>query len=111
MEKINLTLCVSVDVAMKLLQVLKESQNEEDFIEIPLAPMPEPVKTVEPVKPKVVEPTTATLDDVRHAFVELSQKKGKDIAKQVIAGLGFKRVTEIPPEMFNTALDKVKEAL
>ena len=55
--------------------------------------------------------SNTTLDDIRKAFVELSKSKGKDVAKQVIANLGFKRVTEIPEDMFNTALSKVKEAM
>lgn len=112
MEKINLNLTVSIDLAMKILAIMKENEipeaigNLSEYEEI--AP-----QVKQEVTPKKVEPmqSNTTLDDIRKAFVELSRTKGKDIAKQVIANLGFKRVTEIPEDMFNTALSKVKEAM
>ena len=115
MEKINLNLTVSIDLAMKILAIMKENEipeaigNLSEYEEITpqVEETPQEQKVVE-TEPKKV---TATLDDVRKAFVELSQKKGKDVAKQVIANLGFKRVTEIPEDMFDIALSKVKEAM
>lgn len=112
MEKINLNLTVSIDLAMKILAIMKENEipeatgNLSEYEEI--TPQVEQKAT-----PEKVEPTksTTTLDDIRKAFVELSRTKGKDIAKQVIANLGFKRVTEIPENMFDIALSKVKEAM
>lgn len=112
MEKINLNLTVSIDLAMKILAIMKENEipkaigNLSGYEEI--AP-----QVKQEVTPKKVEPmqSNTTLDDIRKAFVELSKSKGKDVAKQVIANLGFKRVTEIPEDMFNTALSKVKEAM
>lgn len=112
MEKINLNLMVSIDLAMKILAIMKENEipeavgNLSEYEEI--AP-----QVKQEVTPKKVEPmqSNTTLDDIRKAFVELSKSKGKDVAKQVIANLGFKRVTEIPEDMFNTALSKVKEAM
>ncbi len=109
MEKINLNLTVSIDLAMSILNLMKQNEvpeglgNLEDFVPL----------IQEPSKPEVapVESSSVTLDDIRHAFVELAQSKGKDVAKQVIASLGYKRVTEIPQEMFIKALEKVKEAL
>lgn len=115
MEKVNLNLTVSVDLAMKILAVIKENEEpewEEICTDNPLKevkPVPIEMPKVEPIKQS--EAPSVTLDDVRHAFVGLSQSKGKDIAKQVIAGLGFKRVTEIPESMFSVALTKVKEAM
>lgn len=112
MEKINLNLSVSVDVAIKILAVIKENEEpewEEICTDTPskdINPAPVEVPKVEPIRKP--EAPSVTLDDVRHAFVELSQSKGKDMAKQVIAGLGFKRVTEIPEIMFSVALTKVK---
>ena len=112
MEKININLTVSIDLAMKILAIMKENEipeaigNLSEYEEI--TPQVEQEAT-----PKKVEPTKSatTLDDIRKAFVELSKSKGKEIAKQVIANLGFKRVTEIPENMFDIALSKVKEAL
>lgn len=112
MEKINLNLTVSIDLAMKILAIMKENEipeaigNLSEYEEI--AP-----QVKQEVTPKKVEPmqSNTTLDDIRKAFVELSKSKGKDVAKQVIANLGFKRVTEIPEDMFNIALSKVKEAM
>lgn len=104
MEKINLNLSVSIDVAMQILAVLKQSEQSEDCFE----------KIITDTSTQQIEPTftpNVTLDDIRHAFVELAQSKGKDVAKQVIASLGYKRVTEIPQEMFSKALERVKEAL
>ena len=103
MEKINLNLTVSIDLAMKILAIMKENEIPEAIGDL---------SEYEEIAPKVeTEQSNTTLDDIRKAFVELSQTKGKDIAKQVIANLGFKRVTEIPEDMFNTALSKVKEAM
>ena len=112
MEKINLNLTVSIDLAMKILAIMKENEipeaigNLSEYEEI--TPQVEQEAT-----PKKVEPTKSatTLDDIRKAFVELSKSKGKEIAKQVIANLGFKRVTEIPEDMFDIAISKVKEAM
>lgn len=109
MEKINLNLTVSIDLAMSILNLMKQNEvsedlgNLEDFVPL----------IQESSKPEVtpIESSSVTLDDIRHAFVELAQSKGKDVAKQVIASLGYKRVTEIPQEMFIKALEKVKEAL
>lgn len=112
MEKINLNLTVSIDLAMKILAIMKENEIPEAIGDLSeyeeIAPQVE-----QEVAPKKVETeqSNTTLDDIRKAFVELSRTKGKDIAKQVIANLGFKRVTEIPEDMFNTALSKVKEAM
>lgn len=106
MEKINLNLTVSVDLAMSILNLMKQNEVSKDIGNLEdYAPMVQ-----EPSKPPV-EVSGVTLDDIRHAFVELAQSKGKDVAKQVIASLGYKRVTEIPQEMFAKALEKVKEAL
>lgn len=112
MEKININLTVSIDLAMKILAIMKENEipeaigNLSEYEEI--TPQVEQEAT-----PKKVEPTKSatTLDDIRKAFVELSKSKGKEIAKQVIANLGFKRVTEIPEDMFDIAISKVKEAM
>lgn len=112
MEKINLNLTVSIDLAMKILAIMKENEIPEAIGDLSeyeeIAP-----QVKQEVTPKKVEPmqSNTTLDDIRKAFVELSRTKGKDIAKQVIANLGFKRVTEIPEDMFNIALSKVKEAM
>jgi hypothetical protein len=112
MEKINLNLTVSIDLAMKILAIMKENEIPEAIGDLSeyeeIAP-----QVKQEVAPKKVETeqSNTTLDDIRKAFVELSRTKGKDIAKQVIANLGFKRVTEIPEDMFNTALSKVKEAM
>lgn len=112
MEKINLNLTVSIDLAMKILAIMKENEipeaigNLSEYEEI----APQVKQEVAPKKVET-EQSNTTLDDIRKAFVELSRTKGKDIAKQVIANLGFKRVTEIPEDMFNTALSKVKEAM
>lgn len=100
MEKINLNLTVSIDIAMKILAIMKENEQncfEEIITDTPLPEIP-PIHSI-------------TLDDIRHGFVELSKTKGKEVAKQVIANLGFKRVTEIPEDMFDLALSKVKEAM
>lgn len=109
MEKINLNLTVSIDLAMSILNLMKQNEVSEDIGNLEdYAPLVQ-----EPSKPEVapVEVSGVTLDDIRHAFVGLAQSKGKDVAKQVIASLGYKRVTEIPQEMFAKALEKVKEAL
>lgn len=112
MEKINLNLTVSIDTAIKILEIMKNQNEEEEFTEI-LADTTKDFPDISQEIPKEnsQKVVKATLDDVRHAFVELSQTKGKEVAKQVIASLGFKRVTEIPENMFDIALSKVKEAL
>ena len=113
MEKINLNLTVSIDLAMKILAIMKENEIPEAIGNLSEYEEITPQVEKQEVIPEKVEPTksTTTLDDIRKAFVELSRTKGKDIAKQVIANLGFKRVTEIPEDMFDIALSKVKEAM
>ena len=110
MEKINLNLTVSIDLAMKILAIMKENEIPEAIGNLSEYEEINPQQEATPEKVEPTKPAT-TLDDIRKAFVELSQTKGKDVAKQVIANLGFKRVTEIPENMFDIAMEKVKEAL
>lgn len=116
MQTITLNLTVSITIAIKILNLMNDEElaigNLEDYTNLQDSANVEPKKVVEIVKAKTTEVQKSyTLDDIRHIFMELAQSKGKDVAKQVIADLGFKRVTEIPETMFNTAFDKVKEAM
>lgn len=113
MEKITLNLTVSIGLAKKILSLMEQNEtvgNLNDYEEI--IPEEQPVETpkVDTPAPKKDTPKVS-LDDVRKAFTELSHNKGKDVAKQVIADLGYKRVTEIPESEYSNAFNTVKEAM
>lgn len=119
MEKITLTLSVSLGMASKILAILREDEDPQawesldDFDEVLTHDEPEVAPKATPKEPpKAVEPVSrVTIDELRHAFAELSDTKGKDAAKRALASLGYVKVTQIPESDYVKALSTVKGAM
>lgn len=56
-----------------------------------------------------VEESTYTLEQVRKAFGDLSRAKGKDAAKGILSEMGYAKVTEILPDKYADAMERIQE--
>ena len=72
------------------------------------APMPEPVPAPAPAAP-AADPEELRVQ-ARKILADLNKKTGKNIAKDIIAEAGYKRLTDVPAELLPGILDKAREA-
>lgn len=50
-----------------------------------------------------------TIEMIRKAFGDLAKAKGKEAAKGLLDGLGAKKVTDLTPDKYSDAMQKIKE--
>ena len=75
------------------------------------APMPEPVPAPAPAAPEAPAADPEELRvQARKILADLNKKTGKNIAKDIIAEAGYKRLTDVPAELLLGILDKAQEA-
>lgn len=84
-------------------------------MERPAEPAQEPEKEPEPVEelpfkedPKPA-PKALRVEDVRKALAALNKKAGKNIAKELIASVGYKKLTEVPEGALVTLQSLIEE--
>ena len=83
--------------------------------ERPAEPAQEPEKEPEPVEelpfkedPKPA-PKAPRVEDVRKALAALNKKAGKNIAKELIASVGYKKLTDVPEGALVTLQSLIEE--
>lgn len=83
--------------------------------ERPAEPAQEPEKEPEPAEelpfkedPKPA-PKAPRVEDVRKALAALNKKAGKNIAKELIASVGYKKLTEVPEGALVTLQSLIEE--
>lgn len=82
--------------------------------ERPAEPAQEPEKEPEPVEELPIKedskPAAAPrVEDVRKALAALNKKAGKNIAKELIASVGYKKLTEVPEGALVTLQSLIEE--
>lgn len=84
-----------------------EAPKPEKPAEKPQAP--EKAPEVPFTEDKTEEPKAPRVEDVRKALAALNKKAGKNIAKELIASVGYKKLTEVPEGALVTLQSLIEE--
>lgn len=111
----HMTLATGPDVARMGFVTMEPNGDIRLTKERPAEPAQEPEKKPEPVEelpfkedPKPA-PKAPRVEDVRKALAALNKKAGKNIAKELIASVGYKKLTEVPEGALVTLQSLIEE--
>lgn len=105
-------LTINLNLTEDTLDMIKGFLNSLSGLKAVATAEPKPKKEVKQVEAKAVaveepkEPETAaqenptTLSDLRQICTSIAEAGGRDKIRELLTGLGFKKITEIPEERF-----------
>lgn len=90
------------------------AEKPQEITREPQEPVQEPEKELEPAEelPFKEDPKPAaapTVDAVRKLLAELNKRAGKNVAKDLIKAIGYKKLTEVPAEKLQELAETAME--